>query len=86
MKFVDNLPLAEAINVKDCVLPNPSPPRPLSYNARTVIVLPTDQTPVQGELNGIVQYRTYNTMKMNADKTKLDLFNTAYCKKIQFYD
>ena len=58
MKFVDDLTLAETINVRDCVLPNPdpNPPRPLSYHDRTLHVLPHDQTPVQGELYKMVQY------------------------------
>ena len=79
MKFVDDLTLAEAINVKNCVLPNPdpNPPRPLSYHDRTLHVLPTDQTPVQGELDRMVQYCTENKMKINAEKTKVVLFNTA---------
>ena len=79
MKFVDDLTLAEAVNVKECVLPNPdpNPPRPLSYHDRTQHVLPTDQTPVQQELNRMVQYFTDNQMRINADKTKVALFNTA---------
>ena len=79
MKFVDDLTLAEAINVKDCVLPNPdpNPPRPLSYHDRTLHVLPTDQTPIQGELDRMVQYCTENKMKINEEKTKVVLFNTA---------
>ena len=79
MKFVDDLTLAESINVKECVIPNPdpNPPRPLSYHDRTLHVLPTAQTPVQGELNRMLDYCRENKMKINMDKTKVALFNTA---------
>ena len=79
MKYVDDLTLAETINVKDCVLtnPDPNPPRPLSYHDRTLHVLPTDQTPVQGELYKMMQYCEENQMRINTDKTKVVLFNTA---------
>ena len=40
-------------------------------------MLPTDQTPVQGELDRMVQYCSDNKMKINAEKTKVVLFNTA---------
>ena len=80
MKFVDDLTMAETINVKDCVQPNPdpNPPRPLSYHDRTLHVLPRDQTPVQGELNKMVQYCVDNSMRINTDKTKAVLFNTSW--------
>ena len=79
MKFVDDLTMAETINVKDCVQPNPdpNPPRPLSYHDRTLHVLPPDQTPVQGELNKMLQYFEDNSMRINTDKTKAVLFNTS---------
>ena len=44
MKFVDDLTLAEEVNVKECVIqnPDPNPPRPLAYHDRTLHVLPSD--------------------------------------------
>ena len=79
LKFVDDLTLAEALNVKECVVPNPdpNPSRPLSYHDRTHHVLPGDQTPIQRELDRMVQYCTDNQMQINSDKTKVALFNTA---------
>ena len=79
MKFVDDLAIAEAINVKDHVLPNPDPhpPRPLAYRDRTLHVLPSHLTPVQDELHNMVQYCEDNSMQINKDKTKVVLFNTA---------
>ena len=79
LKFVDDLTLAETINVKRSVIVNPDPnaPRPLAYHDRTLHVLPTDLTPVQEELNKMVQYCDANNMKLNVEKTKVALFNTA---------
>ena len=79
MKFVDDVTLAEAMNVKECVLPNPdpNPPLPLAYHDRTLHVLPSDLTPMQGQLDKMVQYCTDNRMKINTEKTKVVLFNTA---------
>ena len=79
MKFVDDVTLAEAMNVKEYVLQNldPSPPRPLAYHDRTLHVLPSDLTPMHGQLHNMVQYCTDNRMRINTDKTKVVLFNAA---------
>ena len=79
LKFVDDLTLAESFNLKDYIIPNPdpSPPRPLSYHERTLHVVPQYNTPVQAELDRMVQYCQENKMIINADKTKVVLFNTA---------
>ena len=80
LKFVDDLTMAEAINVKGSVIPNPdpNPPRPLAYHDRTLHILPPDLTPVQQELYKMMQYCEENKMKVNTEKTKVALFNTAY--------
>ena len=79
LKYVDDVSLAEAINVKNVVLPNPdpNPPRPLAYHDRTLHVLPTELTPLQEELNRMKQYCVDNKMTINSAKTKVVLFNTA---------
>jgi hypothetical protein len=79
MKFVDDLTLAEAVNVKECVVPNPdpNPPRPLAYHDRTLHVLPSDQTPMQRQLDKMGQYCAENQMRINSEKTKVAIFNTA---------
>ena len=79
LKYVDDVSLAEAINVKNVVIPNPdpNPPRPLAYHDRTLHVLPTQQTPLQEELNKMKQYCVDNKMTINSAKTKVVLFNTA---------
>ena len=79
LKFVDDLTLAESFNLKDYIIPNPdpSPPRPLSYHERALHVVPPCNTPVQAELDRMVQYCQENKMKINAEKTEVVLFNTA---------
>ena len=71
--------MAESFNIKDYIIPNPdpSPPRPLSYHERTLHVVQPCNTPVQAELGRMVQYCQENKMKINAEKTKVVLFNTA---------
>ena len=78
MKFVDDMTLAEPINVKECVLsnPDPNPPRPLAYRDRTLHVLPTDLCPMQLQLDRLVQYCQDHQMRINTE-TKVVLFNTA---------
>ena len=79
LKFVDDLSLAEAINVQDSLTPNPdpNPPRPLAFHDRTMHVLPNHLTPIQGALNSLVQYCKENDMKINSDKTKVAIFNRS---------
>ena len=79
MKFVDDMTLAEAFNLKDCVIPNPNtnPVRPLNYHDRTEHVLPSDSNVMQMQLDKIVRYCEDNEMRINIDKTKVALFNSA---------
>ena len=79
LKFVDDLTLATAFNIKDYVIPNPdpNPPRTLSYHDRTLHVVPRDRAPLQAELRNMVKYCEDNNMKINGDKTKAVLFNTS---------
>ena len=48
----------------------------LSYHDRTLHVVPSDRIPVQAQLNKMVKYCEDNRMKINADKTKVVIFNT----------
>ena len=79
LKFVDDLSLAEAINVKESLLsnPDPNPPRPLAYHDRTLHTLPPHMTPMQETLNKMAQYCKDNNMKINSHKTRVALFNTS---------
>ena len=50
MKYVDDLSMAQSLNLIECLIPNPDPKpaRPLSYHDRTGHLLPTDTCHVEG--------------------------------------
>ena len=79
MKYVDDLTLAQALNMKDCLIrnPDPSPTRPLAYHDRTNHLLPTEACKLQEELEHLTQYAQVNEMQINRGKTKVMLFNTG---------
>ena len=79
LKFVDDMTLAEALNLRECLVPNPDPnqPYPLAYHDRTQHILPDSSNQMQKQLDRLVQYCTENNMKINKDKTKVAIFNTA---------
>ena len=79
LKFVDEMTLAEALNLKECLVPNPDTkqPYPLAYHDRTKHVLPAGANVMQIQLDRLVQYCTYNNMRINQNKTKVAIFNTA---------
>ena len=76
--------LASALNLKECLQPNPdvNQPFPLAYHDRTQHVLPDNKNIMQEQLDSLLQYCEDNSMKVNHDKTKVVLFNTA--KKYDF--
>ena len=80
LKFIDDMTEATAINLKNCVVPNPdpNPPRPLAYHDRTGHVLPEGfDCPVQKELDRLVLYCDQNEMQINHDKTKVMMFSNS---------
>ena len=76
-KYVDDLTVAEALDLKTCLESNNNQVRPLSYHNRTEHVLPPENSKVQTQLNEIEQYASDNEMKVSTKKTKIMLFNTA---------
>ena len=79
MKFIDDMTMAEALNLKDCLEPNPDPnmPFPLAFHDRTQHVLPDSKNEMQRQLDRMTLYCQENDMKMNHKKTKVAIFNTA---------
>ena len=79
-KYVDNLTIAEAIDLKkflECQEES-SLTRPLKYHDQTEHVLPLDKSRVQEQLNDSNQYASANEMKeKNRKKTKTMPFKTA---------
>ena len=79
LKFVDDMTLAEALYLKDCLVPNPdtNQPYPLAYHDRTKHVLPDGANVMQIQLDRLIQYCTDNDLRINQQKTKVAIFNTA---------
>ena len=79
VKYVDDMTLAVALNLRKSLEPNPDVnlPFPLNYHDRTQQVLPDSKNVMQEDLNRIIQYCQDNNMRINQEKTKVVLFNTA---------
>ena len=77
MKYVDDLSLAQAIDLRKCLVPNPNPTKPQAYHDRTDHILPSSKYTLQDDLNQLVQYSENHGMKINEKKCKVMIFNTA---------
>ena len=78
-KYVDDLTIAECIHLKEVLKKDTanSPARPLTYHNRTKHIFPSDESEIQMQLNELSRYADVNEMKINKEKTKVMLFNTA---------
>ena len=78
-KYVDDLTLAEAIDLKTLLEKDTNNvlEKPLTYHNRTEHILPPHKSRVQEQLNDILEYANENEMKINKRKTKVMVFNTA---------
>ena len=77
LKYVDDLTLAEAINLPKTLVSVPDSERPLPdmFHSRTGHVLPNEKTSVYKQLVKTMEYADQNEMKINFKKTKVMLFN-----------
>ena len=84
-KFVDDLTIAEAINLRNVlnVEPEDRLERPLNYHQRTEQTLKEDSSQVEHQLEKVHQYAITNEMKINQQKTKIMLFNTSTTNDFQ---
>ena len=84
LKYVDDLTLAEAINMpKQLVKVSPTErPQPNNFHARTGHVLPIANSRVFKQLQKVETYASKNDMKLNYKKTKIIVFNP--CRNIDF--
>ena len=80
MKFVDDMTLAETINLPTKLqsIPDCARPLPDMYRARTGHVLPPERSVIYRQLQKTEQYAQVNRMKINYNKTKLMLFNPCW--------
>ena len=82
LKYVDDLSLAEVINLQEKLEPAPKRTQPDTFHARTGHVLPVEKSEVYKQLLKTDIYARKNEMKINQKKTQLMVFNP--CKSIDF--
>ena len=77
MKYVDDMSILQAMNLKEHLFPNPAsdPPRPLAYHDRTNHIFPTELIALQDQLNRLDNYCQENQMRINDKKCKVMIFN-----------
>ena len=74
-KFVDDMTIAEAFNIKESVLPDPHRELPDTFHARLGLKLDPNKSKVYEQIFKIKEYSEANEMKLNLTKTKFMLFN-----------
>ena len=78
LKYVDDLSLLTAINLKTSLTPDPvCRPRPLAYNERTHQILLSENNPMQEELNSLSTFTSENLMRIKEKKTSIMKFNVS---------
>ena len=79
LKYEDDLSLALAINLKECLVinPDPKPEAPFSYHDRTNHILPSEKYSLQSDLNDLSNYALVNGMVINTNKCKVMMLNTS---------
>ena len=84
LKYVDDLTLAEAVNLSEQLQYESPSNRPLpdNFHARTCHRFPAENSAVQQQLIRTKEYAEVNDMKINEKKTKVMLFNP--CRSIDF--
>ena len=82
LKYVDDLSIAESVDIKNQLLPVPlkDRPQPDPYRARTGHMLNNETSKVFNKLKDIKNYADENKMKINLTKTKLMVFNPSVTK------
>ena len=78
MKYVDDMTIAQAINLLECLIhnPDPNPPRPFEHHDHTEHLLPGNNYQLQEQLDNLVEYCRKNQMKINESKSKVMIFNS----------
>ena len=75
MKYLDDLSLATAINLKENLVVDPELPRPLTYHERTNHILPHDRNTMQKHFDHLSKHANTHKMVINQNKSKVMLFN-----------
>ena len=76
--FIDDMTLAEAMELKSKLIlnPDPCPQLPLAYHERTGHVLPDSEYQMTEQLRKLCEYSNQNQMVINGGESKVMLFNT----------
>ena len=82
LKYVDDLTLAEAVNLPQNLIEVLDRARPDSYHARTGHALPVEKSRVYEQILRTSEYARINDMIINFNKTKVITFNP--CTSIDF--
>ena len=83
-KYVDDLTIAEAIDIQKQVRINPEDPTlPVPYHLRTGHILPAENSLIHQEVIKLERYAEENKMLINSKKTKLMLFSESNTVDIQ---
>ena len=77
LKYIDDLTLATAMNLKETLVENPNPSHPTTYHDRTMHLLPKESDLIQQVFNRLQQFSSERQMVINRDKTKAILFNSG---------
>ena len=68
VKYVDDLTLAESVDLRTKLIEDLNPIRPLTYHSRTSHILPADKSELQKRLDELMVFADTNTMKINDKK------------------
>jgi hypothetical protein len=71
LKYVDDLSLAETVNISEKLIHDPDHMQPDTFLARSGHVLPPEDSAVYRQLVKTAVYASNNNMKVNEKKTKL---------------
>ena len=83
LKYVDDMSLAESVNLKELLVAVPDRAQPDNYHVRTVHVLPKEQSAVyNNQLLETNDYASRSQMQINYKKTKFMLSNP--CSSLDF--
>ena len=74
-KWVDDFTVLTSIDLKQHLVPDPAPVRPVPHRGRTEHLLPRQHNILQDQVDSIVQYSNDRKMLLNPLKTKIMIFN-----------
>ena len=74
-KWIDDFTVLAAIDLKNTLVPNTEPTRPVPYRGRTEHMLPRNENLLQDEVDQIVTMCGQRNQRLNTIKTKAMIFN-----------